>query len=654
MKRNHYYPKRGKNQFYTLTLRVCTILGLTFTILHAAKAQDNWLTSGQNLQNTRYAKNESSISVDNVSSLKTKWVFTTEGDVSATPAVDESAVYFPDWKGNLYKVNAATGEMMWSHDFSYYTGVEGDFARATPAISGSSLIIGTQADREVPATLNGAHVLNINKNTGRLKWMTEVDTFAYSVITQSAVVYGNRVYVGVASIEEGAANDDTYDCCHFRGSMLALDLNSGAILWKTYMTPAGFDFPGVAIWGSTPVIDPKRGSVYITTGNNYDVPQAVKDCVAAGGTDAEVKACIESVPGSKENYFDAIVALDLKTGAVKWSNSVLPSDAWNVACLFDNENCPEEAGPDYDFGQGPSLFTVSRNGVKRELLGAGQKSGTYWAFNPDNGNIVWRTDVGPGGTTGGLQWGSAVDGFQVYTAVANSTYAPYTMSTGPGRGRTVHGGFWASLDSWDGKLLWEVAGENPPAIKPNDSIVNPIARNYSPVTVANGVVFGAAMDSLGTMYAFDANSGEILWTFESGGSVVSGAAVVDGSVYWGSGYENIGGTPNNKFYAFEAVDANEAEELMALRSGSSVFGMQFAPNPFSTTTNIKFSLTTDDHVTLEIFDQFGKHITTLLNEDMKAGDYKLNWDSGDSPNGQYIVRIVTSTHSGVNLVSKMQ
>src|SRR5690349_10434527 len=121
MKRNHYYPKRGKNQLYTLPQRFCTIACLTFFFLNAAKAQDTWLTSGQNLQNTRYAKNESTISVDNVSTLKTKWVFTTEGDVSATPAVDESAVYFPDWKGNLYKVNAETGEMMWGHDLSYYT-----------------------------------------------------------------------------------------------------------------------------------------------------------------------------------------------------------------------------------------------------------------------------------------------------------------------------------------------------------------------------------------------------------------------------------------------------------------------------------------------------------------------------------------------------
>lgn len=654
MKRKLYYLKRGENQLTTTVLRNCSLLSMTLCFILTAHAQQYWQISGQNLQNTRFAKNERTISVENVSSLKEKWVFTTEGDVSATPAVDEQAVYFPDWKGNLFKVNATNGEKMWGHTISYYTGVEGDFARATPAISGSSLIIGTEADREIPATLDGAHILNINKNTGELKWMTLVDSFPYAVITQSAVVYGNRVYVGVSSIEEGAANDDTYDCCHFRGSMLALDINTGEILWQTYMTPAEFDFPGNAIWGSTPVIDPKRGNVYVTTGNNYDVPQAVKDCVAAGGTDTEVKACIDAVPGSKQNYFDAIVAMDLKTGAVKWFNSVIPFDAWNVACLFENENCPEEAGPDYDFGQGPSLFTVSRNGVKRDLLGAGQKSGTYWAFNPDNGNIVWQTDVGPGGTTGGLQWGSAVDGFQVYTAVANSNYLPYTLTKGPGRGRTVNGGFWASLDAWDGEVLWEVAGENPPAIAPDDSIINPIARNYSPVTVVNGVVFAGAMDSLGTMYAFDANSGKILWSFESGGSVVSGAAIVDGVVYWGSGYENIGGTPNNKFYAFEAAASSEAEELMALRSGVSDLELKIAPNPFINTTDIQFELTDKGHVAVEIFDQFGKHISTLINEDMEAGHHEVNWNAGDSPVGQYLVRIVTSTDVAVHMINKVE
>src|SRR5437868_2449420 len=106
-------------------------------------AQDKklWLIGGQNLNNTRNADKEDKITPQNAGSLKVKWVFTTGGDVSATPTVDENAVYFPDWAGNFYKVNAETGVAIWSHPISFYTGVTGDFARASPAIAGNKLII---------------------------------------------------------------------------------------------------------------------------------------------------------------------------------------------------------------------------------------------------------------------------------------------------------------------------------------------------------------------------------------------------------------------------------------------------------------------------------------------------------------------------------
>jgi polyvinyl alcohol dehydrogenase (cytochrome) len=628
------------------------LLTLTTTIV---KSQNTWPSAGQNLSNTRYSKLESTITPENITNLKVKWEFETEGDVSATPAVDEGYVYFPDWKGNLYKVSASTGEVEWSQHFSYYTGIEGDFARTTPAISGNSLIIGTQLNFDDTATLNGAHILNINKNTGELKWIKQVEEFPAAVITQSPVVFGNSIFVGVSSMEESQANSNTYPCCSFRGSVLSLNINTGDINWKTYMTPDSFDFPGVAVWGNTPVVDQKRNSLYVTTGNNYKVPQAVLDCVAAGGEPETVKACIEAVPGSDRNYFDAIVALDLKTGEVKWHNSVIPYDGWNVACLFDNDNCPEEAGPDYDFGQGPALFTVSKNGKRRELLGAGQKSGIYWAFNPDNGDVVWQTQVGPGGIAGGLQWGSAVDEFQVYTAVSNNGYEPHTMTEGPGYGRTVRGGFWASLDAYDGKLLWEVAGENPPAFPPDEAILNPIAPNMGPVSVANGVVFGGAMDAMGTMYAFDAITGNILWSFESGGSVLSGAAISNGSIYWGSGYSNFNfGTPGHKVYAFQAASEEGDVSPLISRTNSSVNAIaQTTPNPFAAVTDIYLQLPLQEHITLMVYDPLGKEIEMLLNEEMKEGEYKISWDSGSLPNGPYVVRIMTPTYSDVKMISKM-
>jgi polyvinyl alcohol dehydrogenase (cytochrome) len=505
-----------------------------------------WPSAGQNNQNTRANAAETIITPANVSNLSVKWVFTTAGDVSATPAVDDNFVYFPDWGGKLHCLDRNTGQVVWSKSVSEFTGVPDSVCRATPVLKGRALVIGTQLD----SSRQGARVMAVEKSTGKLLWSTLVENHPAAIITQSAVIHGGRVFVGVSSAEEGFATSPDYPCCSFRGSMLALNLKDGSIAWKTHMIPADKGFSGNAVWGSTPVIDPKRRLAYVTTGNNYTVPQAVLDCVSAGGTGEEVRDCVMSVDGSSENYFDSVVALDLKDGEVRWVNNVIPFDAWTVGCIFEpNVNCPSPSGPDYDFGQGPALFRV-KGARGRELLGAGQKSGIYWTFDPGSGEVVWSTQVGPGGTLGGLEWGSAVDGQNIYTAVANSDFVPVTFTVGPQAGRTIKGGFWSALDAATGQILWQIAGNQPPAIVDESTPPDAIAMNTGPVSFANGVAFAGALDAGGTMYAFDGATGNILWTFQSGGSVNSSPAIVDGVVYWGSGYARIQGTPNNKFYAF--------------------------------------------------------------------------------------------------------
>ncbi|MFN2153301.1 MAG: PQQ-binding-like beta-propeller repeat protein [Anaerolineales bacterium] len=365
---------------------------------------------------------------------------------------------------------------------------------------------------------------------------TQADSHFAAIITQSATVFDNRVYVGVASLEEAIAAQGIfpdYPCCSFRGSMLALDLNTGAILWKTYTAPEGYS--GNAVWGSSPAIDTKRNQLYIATGNNYSVPQAVLDCVSAAGDDPIAKAaCLPA-----DNHFDSILALDLKTGRINWATRALPFDAWNVDCIpfyGDGDNCPEPAGPDYDFGQAPALFTVKSDGKgkARDLVGVGQKSGMYWAINPDTGAVVWETQAGPGGLAGGLQWGSAVDGQHVYTANANSDSDSWTLLSGA----TTTNGVWSGLDASTGLILWQTTPTHG-------------GGTSGPVTTANGVVFGCSLDAQGYMYALDAATGNILWEFPSGGSCLSGAAISDGMLFWGSGYSNFGaGTPNNQIYAF--------------------------------------------------------------------------------------------------------
>jgi polyvinyl alcohol dehydrogenase (cytochrome) len=447
-------------------------------------------------------------------------------------------VYAPDWAGNLYAVNKKTGAVRWQSRIPAATGVPFDKARATPAVTEDKVIVGTQGSILVPGGGPGGRVLAFDKRTGALLWNTLVESHPAAIITQSATVFDGKVYVGVASQEEALAGFvPGYPCCSFRGSMLALDVDTGAIVWKTYTSPDGYS--GNAVWGSSPAIDTKRKQVYIATGNNYSVPPDVAACVK-GTTDPDEQAdCI-----ADDNYFDSIMALDMRTGAVRWSTEAIPFDAWTTSCLpppfGDGSNCPDPEGPDYDFGQAPALFTVKTvQGRPRELVGAGQKSGQYWALDPGTGAVAWVTEAGPGGTGGGLQWGSAVDGTRVYTANANSNAKPWELPSG----EITTSGVWSALDAATGEIVWQRSSPNP---------ANGVFGDTSgPMTTANGVVFACSLQAAGHMYAMNAATGDVLWSFASGGSCLSGAAISNGMLFWGSGYSNFGaGTPNNKLYAF--------------------------------------------------------------------------------------------------------
>jgi polyvinyl alcohol dehydrogenase (cytochrome) len=497
----------------------------------AASGNSQWPSAGHDLSNTHYNSSESKIGVSNAATLTKAWNFTTDGDVSAIPAADGNTVYVPDWAGNLYAVDQKTGQQVWSHKIYEYTGIPGDYARATPAIVGNMLIFGDQGGK----FLGGANLIAVSKKDGSLIWVSKVESYPAAIITQSAVVdVGGPfkfpvVYVGISSLDEFYAADPNYTIS-FRGSILAVNGNTGQTIWKTYIVPDGYT--GGSVWGSTPAVDHSRGLLYIGTGNNYTVPNDALNCVSAAGSDSNAAAaCI-----SPDDHFDSVMALDLKTGAIKWATPALPYDAFTLACIFGTGTCQSPAGPDYDFGQGPMLFTAKgSNGMPRDLVGAGQKSGQFWAFDPDTGAVVWETQVGPGSSLGGLEWGSSTDGSHIYVAEANFYHLPWTLLNGT----TVTSGFWAALDAATGQILWQTAD-------PQGSF------DTGPVTGANGVAYACSMDPAGHMYAMDGATGNILWDFPSGGSCTSGAAIANGMIFWGSGYSNLNlGTPNNQLYAFQ-------------------------------------------------------------------------------------------------------
>jgi len=196
--------------------------------------------------------------------------------------------------------------------------------------------------------------------------------------------------------------------------VVALDAATGRVIWKTYTIP---DPPrptkknkiGTQLWGpsgapiwSSPAIGEKRHALYVTTGDNYSEPNT--------------------------RLSDAFIAFDLDTGKILWSRQMTESDAYVAACrLPDKTNCPSVSGPDFDFGSSPILVNLP-NG-KRALI-AGQKSGIVHAIDPDQqGKVLWQVRVGKGGTMGGVQWGSAVDGSNVYVAVSDIGRIMLTYST---------------------------------------------------------------------------------------------------------------------------------------------------------------------------------------------------------------------------------
>jgi polyvinyl alcohol dehydrogenase (cytochrome) len=481
-----------------------------------------WPMFGQNYANTASAPTETTISTGNVGTLAPKWKFTTGGDVSARAAIVNGVAYFPDWAGNLYSVNISTGTQIWSHQLSDYGLPVGTVSRTSPAVQGNNVYIGTQQ------TPQGAYLLAIDSKAGTLRWKTLLDSHPLAIDTASPAVLNNVVYTGVASIEEAVAANPNYHCCSFRGSAVALNATTGQILWKTYMAPSGYT--GSSVWGSNAVLDASRNTVFIGTGNNYSVPTdpAYTTCINNGGTQS---ACL-----SPDDHVDSVVALDMSTGAIKWAQRLSTGDDWNVACFVAPfTNCPSGSGSDYDFGSAPNEFTMHTAHGNKTILGAGQKSGIYSAFDPDTGRLLWATQVGPGSSLGGIEWGSATDGNRIYVAIGNLFGIPYAAG---------NAGSWSALDPATGSIIWQTPD-------PKGAI------DLGPMAVANGVVYAPSMAGGSTdpnMYALDAATGTIKWSYAAGGSVIAGADIVNGVVYWGSGYGHFGPslpfTSNNKFYAF--------------------------------------------------------------------------------------------------------
>jgi polyvinyl alcohol dehydrogenase (cytochrome) len=458
--------------------------------------------------------------------LKVKWSMTYTGGRYGQPIIVGGRLFLTSSSGRLYALDAKSGCMQWRFDADAgvrTTPVIGQLRGASP--SGYLLFFG-DFQRNVYA---------LDAAGGKLQWKMNVERHPRGVLTGAPVLYKGLIYVPISSWEETAGGVGSYGCCSARGGLAALDAKTGRLVWKTYAieqepqpttkNSAGTQMygpAGAAVW-SAPTIDAKRGVVYIGTGDTY--------------TDV------------KENGSDAIIALDLATGKVKWRNQVTENDSFLMGCnRSDTVNCPKVVGPDHDFGASPILFTL-HNG--KDIILAGQKSGVAFGMDPDQGGkTVWRNKVGNGGALGGIEWGMAADNKRLYVAVAD-------LGMPPPKGKA---GLYA-LDPATGDQQWYTAAPKVPCSYSGRCL---IGQSAAP-SVIPGLVLSTTID--GHLRAYDATNGKIVWDFDtaaqkyqtingikdqSGGSLdVAGPVLAGGMMYIISGYAGaLGGAPNNVLLAF--------------------------------------------------------------------------------------------------------
>jgi len=477
------------------------------------------------------------LSAAQVPRLALKWAFAFPNGQSAyaQPAVAGGRVFVGSDNGFVYALDAASGCVFWSF-------------RASAAVR-TAISVGPVGARTAIyfGDLKG-NVYAVDATSGAQIWTKHTDDHPLARITGAPTLVAGRLYVPVASLEEGTGGNPNYECCTFRGALVVYDAASGDEVWKAYTIaePAKptkknskgvqqYGPAGAAVW-SAPTVDLKRNAVYVATGDAYTEPAA--------------------------DTSDAIMAFDIRNGRRLWAKQFTKGDAYLVSCAPGRDNCPEVSGPDFDFGNSAILRNVAGG---RSVLIAGQKSGAVWAVDPDNlGEIVWQRKVSPGSALGGLEWGSAADDGVGYFPVADGQIPAPAAGGGSGAAPAPapQAGSLFALRLATGEPLWQVPSPAPVCAPGAQRC---LATRSAAITVIPGVVFSGTTD--GVLRAYATADGKQLWEYNTaheyttvngvpgkGGSINGpGPVVAGGMLYTNSGYAYLGfGAPGNVLLAFAA------------------------------------------------------------------------------------------------------
>ncbi|KAK2770136.1 pyrrolo-quinoline quinone [Colletotrichum kahawae] len=499
-----------------------------------------WVGWGGSIHNRRMAGPDAAIAQKNVGSLvKTCEQRYEPAGVSASPLVVDGIAYYPTWTGLLVALDYKSCHVLWTTnvtqtilDFAPLTDIQrasgvNPVSRSSPVTDGDHLFIGTLAH---------ALILVIDKETGTLVSHLQIDDHPVAMITQSPTWYAGQLLVGASSFEVISASLPNYNCCDHVGSMNSVIFEDGVLRlqWKTMMMTqignlTGDPFSGASVWGSSPVIDTARDSVYIATGNTHSVPDEVAACQLAYNQNGTIfpDPCLPP-----EIYQESVLALDLATGNIKWARQLGVLDAWNLACVLNprGAECPPLVGLDSDFGMGPTLVPgdSAKTPDGKDLIVIGQKNGNLYGIDAESGEVLWLTKASPAGLEGGLSWGVAADDVAVYFTAINNARTPYALANG----QTIQNAAFGAAALVDGKILWQTPS-------PNDT-----ASMIAP-TVANDVVVVGSTGKTGEN-GFPQGSGSLVLLDKSTGAVLGeekladffkgGIAVVQDYLMFGTGY----------------------------------------------------------------------------------------------------------------------
>jgi len=482
-------------------------------------AASGWNGWGGDPSNARFqAAPSAGIPVEDVPRLKLKWAFGMPGAHAAygQPTVVAGRVFFGSDAGWVYSLDAATGCVYWS--FMTKAGTRSAMSVGPVKAKGSTKYGVFFGDLKTNAYA-------LDAQTGELLWVTKVDENYAARITGAPALAGGRVYVPLAKWESNTDRDLNYPCCTVRGSVTALDANTGKQIWKHYVIdeppkPTKRNSIGTQLYGpsggsvwDTPTVDAKRGLVYFGTGEST------------------------SEPAPKTT--DALLAVDIKTGKLMWSYQGFANDAFIIGCLGSNktENCPEHVGPDTDIGS--SIISKTVEGGKGMLVAA-MKDGTVFALDPGRkGALLWKTSIAPNpqASMSGSVFGGAADEKNAYYGLSSGGVIAIQLATG--------------------ERIWFNALAPPPG--------RGRTGNTAAVSVIPGVVFSGARS--GMFYALSTVDGHIVWQFDTaqefktvnqvaaqGGTMGSaGPTVAGGMLFVGSGYSFGSGDRNgNVILAFAA------------------------------------------------------------------------------------------------------